>query len=637
MGKRVKGEKATKLFRSIVPRIYWSFELGIPVFHYNEKSYGRLYRLKLVPPGDVRPAFKNDHKILYNAVKHDYGKAFADRLFSSKPFILLNKVQGIDAADEVIISGYSIGIREYDILNRKWVFKPMYYGIKLLVDEELAPYIMVSRSVGVNDLLYPSDYYGELPNNTRWVPLKIKNRPLYGLGKLIDNGRVRVVKLYRLSDKMYFNPLKREITDALKVNIDYLNAIEEEAIDFLKGIDQYGTVLINISGGKDSTAAAQLSVLAGYKKALFLDTGLEFPETIETIEKLVDKLGLELIRIDADNTFWKALDTYGPPARDYRWCCKIIKFSFLARVLKKKFHRIVSIVGQRRYEGTARLLAGRLAPSGSTAFDYLAAPIQNWTSLEVFMYLLYRNLPINPLYMMGYERIGCYLCPTSRLAEIDAVHKTHKKLWKKWYNYLYGYAREHGLPREWVDYGFWRWRFNYPGEIKVFIKRLGLKSTDFLVKIMSDVASISVEADLEYGLCKTLYLRNIVTIDLDKYLRFLKITGLNGVKKNGYVEIIFEDDKVRVFGNGKIELCIKDEKKIKSIIERVAPIIYMISRCYGCSLCEITCSRRAITIKDIEPDKCNSCMKCIRVCPSASSFTKHLVNLFSLYAKYYKL
>jgi len=92
MGRRVKGERATRLFRSIVPRIYWSFELGVPVFQYDEKSYGRLYRLKLVPPGDVRPAFKSDLKVLYNVVRYDYNKAFADRLFSSKPFVLLNKV-----------------------------------------------------------------------------------------------------------------------------------------------------------------------------------------------------------------------------------------------------------------------------------------------------------------------------------------------------------------------------------------------------------------------------------------------------------------------------------------------------------------------------------------------------------------
>ena len=54
---------------------------------------------------------------------------------------------------------------------------------------------------------------------------------------------------------------------------------------------------------------------------------------------------------------------------------------------------------------------------------------------------------------------------------------------------------------------------------------------------MSDVASISVEADLEYGLCKTLYLHNIVAIDLDKYLR---ITSFNGIKKNGYIEIVLK-------------------------------------------------------------------------------------------------
>lgn len=632
MGRRVKGREATRLFQSIVPRIYWAVELGVPVFQPNERLYGRLYRLKLVPPGDVRPAFTRDIRLLYSIVERDYGRGFADRLFGSEPFILLNKVQGVDAADEVVVSGYSVGVREYDILERRWFFKPMYYGVKLVVDEELAPHLIVSRGIRRDDLLYPGDYTGELPRGTRWVPLGVKGRPLYGLGKLDGEGRVRVVRVWKLPGKLDFNPMKRDLWDAVKVNTDHLVSLEEEAVGFLKGIRDYGTVIINVSGGKDSTASAQLAVLAGYNRALFLDTGLDFPETLETVEDVVNKLGLDMIRIDAGDTFWRTLDTYGPPGRDYRWCCKVVKFSFLARVLKRRFNRIVSIVGQRRYESTSRALAGRFAPSGSTAYDYVATPIQEWTSLEVYLYLVYRRLPVNPLYSMGYERIGCYLCPTSRLAEIDAIRETHHVLWSRWIGYLQGYARSHGLPREWVDYGLWRWRFSYPGEIRVLVRRLGLRTRDLLLKTLSRAVSLSIEPDLFYGECYVFYLANVVSIDLDRYLRYLRITGLEGVRKGDYVEVTSRYGRARVHGNGRLEICVSDRRWLVKLVRDIAPMIYMVGKCIGCNLCEAVCPRGAINALDIEPGKCDGCRKCIHVCPSASSFTKHIIRLIELYS-----
>ncbi|WFO74817.1 phosphoadenosine phosphosulfate reductase family protein [Desulfurococcaceae archaeon MEX13E-LK6-19] len=630
MGRRLKGLEATRLFRSIVPLVYWSRDLGVPVFSYDRRRYGELFRIKLVPPGDIRPAFEKDVEVTRRAVEESYGRELADRVFGKQPLVLLNKVQSIDASDEVIVSGYSIGIREYDIYSRKWVFKPMYYGVKLIADEELAPFIVATKTIHEDDVLSQGDYRGKPPSDLKWIPIASRNQDVYGLGKNMRDGRIRVAKVWRLSRDFYFEPERKTLRDLVEANSEHLDALERDAIEFLKTIDKYGTPLINISGGKDSTSAAYTAVLAGYNKAVFLDTGIEFPETIETVEKVVEKLGLDLIRIEAGDTFWRALSVYGPPARDYRWCCKVIKLSFVARVLKKKFDRIVSIVGQRRYESTSRALAGRLAPSGSTAFDYIAAPIQNWTSLEVFMYIEYRGLPLNPLYKMGYERIGCYLCPTSRLAEIDAVRETHRSLWDRWYRYLSRYARETRLPRPWVDYGLWRWRFGYPSEIIFLVKKLGLKARDIIETSVSHYASLAIEVSTENKLCKIIHLHNIRGVDLDKYVKYLKITGLKGTRKDNYVEVSIGEHKARVYNDGRIEVCTRNPKVVKSIIKKVAPMIFMISLCYGCGLCQITCPRRAIKPGEIEPDKCDSCRKCIHVCPSASSFTKNLLKLIEL-------
>ncbi len=198
------------------------------------------------------------------------------------------------------------------------------------------------------------------------------------------------------------------------------------------------------------------------------------PETIETAIKTAEKAGLQLTILRAHDRFWRALRIYGSPTRDYRWCYKVVKLSLFGKHYREKYGRILAIVGQRRYESPQRALADRLSPSGTIGDGYVAAPIHEWINLEVFLYSILEKIPINPLYMKGYDRIGCYLCPTSRMAELELVQKNYPEYMIKWIKYLENYAETHSLPREWVELGLWRWRFRLPGEIRALSKRQGI-------------------------------------------------------------------------------------------------------------------------------------------------------------------
>ena len=48
-------------------------------------------------------------------------------------------------AEEVVVSDYSVGIREYDIVGRKQLFMPMYYGMRLYVEGELGLYLKAQK------------------------------------------------------------------------------------------------------------------------------------------------------------------------------------------------------------------------------------------------------------------------------------------------------------------------------------------------------------------------------------------------------------------------------------------------------------------------------------------------------------
>ena len=69
----------------------------------------------------------------------------------------------------------------------------------------------------------------------------------------------------------------------------------------------------------------------------FNDTGLEPPETYKNLEAIREKYGVEVIVGAAGDRFWRAMKLFGPPARDYRWCCKVIKLGPTTEALKAKF------------------------------------------------------------------------------------------------------------------------------------------------------------------------------------------------------------------------------------------------------------------------------------------------------------
>ncbi len=621
--RRVHPTRTKKLFAELLPIIYWSVDLGTPVFVKDTEKYGRLKKIKLVPPGDVRPAFTRDVENLYIMIKEQYSKPYAERLFSKNPLVLLNRVQAIDMADEVVVSGYSIGIREYDIAGRKWLFKPMYYGVRLYIEEELGPYIKARKTIKPNEYLYPGDYRGRPPVNSRWVPIKGKNKWVYGLGKKAGR-RILVVKQWRISGKLGFNPKKATLQDAARHNREYLEEKACEATAFLEetiGLG-LGYPIVSLSGGKDSGVTAYLAGKAGVTEAVFVDTGLELPETIETAIKTAEKAGLQLTILRAHDRFWRALRIYGPPARDYRWCCKVVKLSLLGKHYREKYGRVLAIVGQRRYESPQRALADRLSPSGTVGEGYVAAPIHEWISLEVFLYSILEKIPLNPLYMKGYDRIGCYLCPTSRMAELELIKETHPEHMIKWMRYLENYAEEHGLPRQWIDLGLWRWRFRLPGEIKMLSKRQGIDIDAMNRGIAEDYVE-KIVVDRDEDLVEIHFKRQI---PLQKIYSMIKIIGLNAaIKNNGDLRIHRKGREVAEIKDNYLRTRLSwiNDKHTRELLM----LVYMKLYCVGCGMCSIACPRDTIGPDFFEPSRCNGCRKCLYSCPSANNLVGHVFTL----------
>ena len=81
----------------------------------------------------------------------------------------------------------------------------------------------------------------------------------------------------------------------------HINSLENEAIYIMREVAaQFDKPVLLFSGGKDSITLVRLAVKAFYPAKvpfplMHIDTGHNFPETIEFRDRLCKELGLELI------------------------------------------------------------------------------------------------------------------------------------------------------------------------------------------------------------------------------------------------------------------------------------------------------------------------------------------------------
>lgn len=254
-----------------------------------------------------------------------------------------------------------------------------------------------------------------------------------------------------------------------------------------------GKVYISFSGGKDSTVLVHIArSIYPDIKAVFIDTGLEFPEVREFALNQEN-----VVRLKPEMNFRKVIDTYGYPliskevARDIyvarnspngktaqkfvpnnphdlkygmgysmvKWadlkdsdipishmCCDIMK-----KKPAKKFERetgLKPITAMMASE--SRLRRNSWLKNGCNAFDSkrpISNPMSFWTENDVLEYLVKHNVPYASVYgeiqqdkngkyyTTGRDRTGCVFCGFGCHNEkepnrFQMLKQTHPKLWE---------------------------------------------------------------------------------------------------------------------------------------------------------------------------------------------------------------
>ncbi len=231
-----------------------------------------------------------------------------------------------------------------------------------------------------------------------------------------------------------FKPLSESSIDVIvEANRAYIERLAREAIAFLRTHgDREERIYVAVSGGIDSTAAALLATEAFGRERITLvyaDTGMEFPESRITVEKLATFLGVDLEIVSSGRNVLEEIRKRGLMSRDNRWCTRILKL-----VPLKKFYinRGVKVVvdGARRFESSNRALLPRAGENPLIPGVRRLLPIHGWTRLEVQLYVRLKGAPVNPLYSYGFTRIGCIICPAMTLHELELAYNHDPEFYK---------------------------------------------------------------------------------------------------------------------------------------------------------------------------------------------------------------
>ncbi len=612
-------------------KIYWDLEYDVPLLMQSQSGGSSTsFMLKLTDPGDARPATQTDHARLREALNYEFGsdKVYS-KLFADK-FILLNKVPHWDLMWEVVSSGNVLGQLYYDPFKYRWRFRLNYTGAVLALREGLVDHITASGLVvekGVLKSCYSS--------SSRQVVIVGKNERPRGIAEN-DNGKLVVTKLFRA----FIEPVETSwrsssLHDVLNLNDYALYYFESRAKAFIYSMHSKTgrEVIVSYSGGKDSLVSLHLAMsVVGELKILFNDTGLELPETIANVEHVSEKYGLTKVLASAGNRFWRDVELFGPPGRDYRWCCKVLKLIPLAKVSRQEWPSgALNIVGQRAFESLERARSHRVWRNKWIPHLLSISPIQEWSQLHVWLYIHRYRLPYNKLYDEGFERLGCYLCPASTLAEFKEVGAVCPELWLKWVNILEVWRRKLGQPKEWADLGLWRWLT--PAFAK---RRLELKTPSYSSNWRMEHANRLTEGAARLSPIKidrgddslTAYFNDELLND-ECLLTFTSNAKM--LKASVYRDIeglVVETNRAKVVISGRV---IKASFKERSGVEDLADVlknIYRVRGCVKCGSCVIWCPEKAVKLTSNGPlprVPCSSCRICIENCPISEMLVERVV------------
>lgn len=204
-------------------------------------------------------------------------------------------------------------------------------------------------------------------------------------------------------------------------------------------IDKYSDYekFILTSTGKDSVVTMHLCQLSKIKnvKTVFNNTTLDCADTY----KIVNQHKNDWIITTPDIGFYQYIKQENYiPTRFSRGCCSIFKEGNHIQHFNN-VDKAIWIMGVRNDESIKRSDRKDVDhnPKWGDRKWMSLNPIREWTELEVWLYIIDNDLPINPKYKKGYKRCGCHIaCPYQTKSDWVLDQYFYPTMYNRWHKIL---------------------------------------------------------------------------------------------------------------------------------------------------------------------------------------------------------
>ena len=212
-------------------------------------------------------------------------------------------------------------------------------------------------------------------------------------------------------------------------------------------------VIVNVSGGKDSTVAV-LETLKRYPKEditlCWQDTGAEYAETEAHVKLLAETWGLPLVTLRHPLGFFGLAKERGYwPTPDCRHCTGYLKRDLFEKWLRanRNGDEVVVVSGIRADESRSRAKLpewsnSRLSTKTQTVT--LWNPCLDMTAQQVFARIKAEGLPLHPCYEFS-PRCSCWLCMFQHPNVVRTYAEMHPEMYEA------ACAIEEDIGRRWKD------------------------------------------------------------------------------------------------------------------------------------------------------------------------------------------
>lgn len=432
---------------------------------------------------------------------------------------------------------------------------------------------------------------------------KTKGGSLYSAPELIivdepepNNAPLRFVDIPKMVEK------NKDILE--KITQETIKKVYNTYVDYQDKVDVF---YVAFSGGKDSIVTldiVQRALPHNKFKVLFGDTGMEFPDTYDAVNKIEKKCqeqGIEFIRAKSElepHCTWKQ---FGSPSKVTRWCCSVHKTSPQIISLRKNLRKVdftgMAFVGVRANESASRSDYDYVSLGEKHKGQYSCNPILEWNSAELYIYIFSENLILNNAYKKGNNRAGCLVCPN--VSEKNAFFRRacYSKEVDEYMNIISDLYNE-SIPdakkmKEFLSNTGWKARMNGRDvSIKIGCTELITKEYQ-VIKVRNPKTNWKV------------WIKTIGVLVNETSPYRIQFRGKE------YSFIIKEcEDGYDVFIDKTIA------KKAPLFSKYIKNVFHKAACCIGCHECEADCPYGCITMKNGDlniSDRCIHCLQCHKV------------------------